>query len=168
MAINLLLLNRSAKLWFCSFNNAPVALRGQLSPEPFLINQWIFKWNKRPRYRTNIMNCTSFPKAVVSPNSIKISTSLCSSSSLFQNINWEFLDEPLDGVVWRRIIVNLLDTIGVCNTKTLSPRATFSQREGPNLNFIKKKIVSCLLTLMTVPVYPHLVFTLSRPHCSTS
>jgi len=28
--------------------------------------------------------------------------------------------------------------------------------------------VSCLRTLMTAPVYPHLVFTLSRPHCSTS
>ena len=41
-------MNRSAKLWFCSFNNAPVSLRGPLSPAPFLMSQWIFKWNKRP------------------------------------------------------------------------------------------------------------------------
>jgi len=34
--------------------------------------------------------------------------------------------------------------------------------------FLKKKRVYCLLTLMTTPVHPHLVFTLSRPHCSTS
>ena len=42
------LLNRSAKLWFCSFINAPVWLRGPLSPASFLMSQPIFKWNKLP------------------------------------------------------------------------------------------------------------------------
>ena len=54
-------MNCSAKLWFCSFNNALVALRGQLSPEPFLINQWIFKWNKRPVSSSPISPVFSFP-----------------------------------------------------------------------------------------------------------
>ena len=48
LAINLLSMNRSAKLWFCSFNNAPVPLRGPLSPTSFLMSQRMFKWNKRP------------------------------------------------------------------------------------------------------------------------
>ena len=38
----------------------------------------------------------------------KISTSLYSNNNLFQNIDWEFLDVPLDGVVSRKTIANSL------------------------------------------------------------
>ena len=48
LAINLLSMNHSARLWFCYFNNAPVSLRGPLSPASFLMSQWMFKWSKRP------------------------------------------------------------------------------------------------------------------------
>jgi len=48
LAIHLLSFNRSAKLWLFSFKNEPVSKRGPLSPEPFLMSQWMFKWNKRP------------------------------------------------------------------------------------------------------------------------
>jgi len=44
----------------------------------------------------------------------KISTSLRSSSTLFQNIDWEFLDAPIDGVV-QKPLANLLAAAGVCN-----------------------------------------------------
>jgi len=41
----------------------------------------------------------------------KISTSLRSNNGLFQNIDWEFLDVPLDDVVWqKKAIANLLAT----------------------------------------------------------
>jgi len=37
--------------------------------------------------------------SLAQPRPIKICTSLCNSNGLFQNVDWEFLDAPLDGVV---------------------------------------------------------------------
>ena len=59
-----------------------------------------------------------------------LATSLRSSNNLFQNIDWEFSDAPLDGVVWSKIIANLLTTASqhiilaiftVAGLKKLSP-----------------------------------------------
>jgi len=48
------------------------------------------------------MNYASFPKSSLDQLSNKIFTSLCSSNGLFQRINWDFLDAPRDGVVWKK------------------------------------------------------------------
>jgi len=58
-----MLMNRSAKLWFCSFNKASVALRGPLSPEALLMNQRMLKWNKSPVYSLSISPVFSLPLA---------------------------------------------------------------------------------------------------------
>ena len=48
--------------------------------------------------------------SLASRPSLKISLRLRSSNSLFQNIDWELLDAPLDGVVRRKTIANSLAT----------------------------------------------------------
>jgi len=73
LPIHLMSMNRSAKLWFFSFNSAPVSLRGPLSPEAFLMNQRMFKWNKRPVCSSPISPVYYFPPApsVFYPTSFK-------------------------------------------------------------------------------------------------
>jgi len=50
LAIHLMPFDLSAKLWFCSFNNTPVSLRGPLSPASFLMSQRMFRWSKPPMF----------------------------------------------------------------------------------------------------------------------
>jgi len=68
-------------------------------------------------------------------------------------------------VLFEKNIVNLI-LRQECAPLSLRPKVARGKIQTEIL--LRNEIVCCLLTLMTTPVHPHLVFTLYRPHCSTS
>jgi len=101
------------------------------------------------------MNCASFPKSAVLPTSeIRLPLRFATAIVCFRISTESSLMRHWMALLIEKNIANLLATVGVQPVDrgpNVAQELKFCGPRSKNLNFIKRKIVCCLLTGMTKP-----------------